>query len=150
MRARMFTAAPAHKCGKRISRGIPRPQDKWDVLIHDHRKGYISWNDYERDQGIVNGNANMKGAMVKGSVRKGGGVLAGLLRCERCGRKVNVLHNNTDGSARYVCRGARVNHRHRANCISFSNLRIDAAVSREVFLSVDYSHETSMRVNRPV
>ena len=113
-------------------------------------KGYISWNDYERDQGIVNGNANMKGAMVKGSVRKGGGVLAGLLRCERCGRKVNVLHNNTDGSARYVCRGARVNHRHRANCISFSNLRIDAAVSREVFLSVDYSHETSMRVNRPV
>jgi hypothetical protein len=74
----------------------------------------------------------MKGAMVKGSVREGGGVLAGLLRCGHCGRKLNVLHNNTDGSARYVCRDARVNHGHRANCISFSNLRIDAAVSREV------------------
>jgi len=117
---------------KRISRGVPRPQDKWDVLIHDHHKGYISWNDYERNQGIINSNANMKGAMVKGSVREGGGVLAGLLRCGHCGRKLNVLHNNTDGSARYVCRDARVNHGHRANCISFSNLRIDAAVSREV------------------
>src|SRR5215469_14039271 len=117
---------------KRISRGIPRPQDKWDVLIHDHHKGYITWNDYERNQGITNSNANMKGAMVKGSVREGGGVLTGLLRCGHCGRKLNVLHNNTDGSARYVCRDARVNHGHRANCISFSNLRIDAAVSREV------------------
>src|SRR5215467_7438628 len=87
---------------KRISRGIPRPQDKWDVLIHDHHKGYISWNDYERNQGIINSNANMKGAMVKGSVREGGGVLAGLLRCGHCGRKLNILHNNADGSARYV------------------------------------------------
>ena len=121
------------ECGrKRISRGIPRPQDKWDVLIHDHHKGYISWNDYERNQEIISSNANMKGAMVKGSVREGGGVLAGLLRCGHCGRKLNVLHNNTDGSARYVCRDARVNHGHRANCIAFSNLRIDTAVSGEV------------------
>ena len=46
-------------------------------IIHDHHKGYISWNDYERNQEIISSNANMKGAMVKGSVREGGGVLAG-------------------------------------------------------------------------
>jgi DNA invertase Pin-like site-specific DNA recombinase len=117
---------------KRISRGIRRPQDKWDVLIHDHHKGYISWNDYEGNQRIISSNANMKGAMVKGSVRKGGGLLAGLLRCGHCGRKLNVLHNNTEGSARYVCRDAGFNHGYRAICISFNNLRIDAAVSKEV------------------
>lgn len=121
------------ECGrKRISRGMLRPQDKWDVLIHDQHEGYISWNDYERNQEIISSNANMKGAMVKGSVREGGGVLAGLLRCGHCGRKLNVLHNNANGSARYVCRDARVNHGHRANCISLSNLRIDTAVSSEV------------------
>jgi len=117
---------------KRISRGIRRPQDKWDIIIHDHHEGYISWNDYERNQGIISSNANMKGAMVKGSVRDGGGLLAGLLRCGHCGRKLNVLHNNTRGSARYACRDAGGNHGHRADCISFSNLRIDTAVSREV------------------
>ena len=71
------------ECGrKRISRGITRPQDKWDVLIHDHHEGYISWKDYQRNQEVITSNANMKGAMVKGSVREGGGVLAGLLRAD--------------------------------------------------------------------
>jgi len=31
---------------KRIRRDIPRSQDKWEVLIHDHHEGYISWNDF--------------------------------------------------------------------------------------------------------
>jgi Recombinase len=91
---------------KRISRGIPRPQDKWDVLIHDHHKGYISWNDYERNQGIINSNANMKGAMVKGSVREGGGVLAGLLRCGHCGRKLTYC-TTTPTVRRDTCAATR-------------------------------------------
>jgi len=116
---------------KRIRRGIPLPQDKWEVLIHDHHEGYISWDDYERNQRVINGNANMKGAMVKGSVRNGGAVLAGLLRCGHCGRKLHVLHNK-GRSARYVCREANATHGRRIKCISFCNLRIDTAVSEEV------------------
>jgi hypothetical protein len=57
------------------------------VLIRDHHEGYISWNEYENNQRIINGNANMKGEMVPGSVRNGGGLLVGLLRCGHCGRK---------------------------------------------------------------
>jgi excisionase family DNA binding protein len=116
---------------KRIRRGVHRLKDKWQILIHDHHDGYISWKQYERNQKTINGNANMKGAMVSGSVRNGGGLLAGLLRCGRCGRKLKVLHNGK-GVSRYVCNDASVNHGHRNVCVMFGNRRIDAAASEEV------------------
>ena len=117
---------------KLITRGIRRSQNEWEVLIRDHHAGYISWEDYESNLRTINGNANMKGEMVPGSVRNGGGLLIGLLRCGHCGRKLKVLHNGPRGVARYVCNDASLNHGRRTKCISFGNLRIDAAVSAEV------------------
>ena len=117
---------------KLITRGVRRPQKGWEVLIRDHHEDYISWQEYENNQRIINGNANMKGEMVPGSVRNGGGLLAGLLRCGHCGRKLRVQHNGLRGVARYVCNDAAVNHGRRTKCIAFGNMRIDAAVSSEV------------------
>src|SRR5437764_1407220 len=102
------------------------------VLIRDHHEAYISWEGYENNQRTINGNANMKGEMVPGSVRNGGGLLIGLLRCGHCGRKLKVLHNGPRGVARYLCNDATVNHGRRTKCIAFGNMRIDAAVSAEV------------------
>jgi hypothetical protein len=56
---------------------VCRGQDEWQVLIRDHHEGYISWEDYERNRRIISGNANMKGEMVPGSARNGGGLLVG-------------------------------------------------------------------------
>jgi excisionase family DNA binding protein len=117
---------------KLIARGVRRAQQEWEVLIRDHHEAYISWEEYESNQRIINGNANMKGGMVPGSVRNGGGLLVGLLRCGRCGRKLKVHHNGLRGVARYLCNDADVNHGRRTKCIAFGNVRIDAAVSTEV------------------
>ena len=118
---------------KVITRDIRRQQADWDVLIHDHHEAYISWDGYQRNQQIINGNANRRGEIVPGSVRNGGGLLGGLLRCGHCGRKLRVVqHNKSHGIARYVCNDAAENHGVRSSCIAFGNLRIDAAVSAEV------------------
>src|SRR3984893_11636571 len=117
---------------KLIARGVRRAQQEWEMLIRDHNEGSISWEEYESNQRIINGNANMKGGMVPGSVRNGGGLLVGLLRCGRCGRKLKVHHNGLRGVARYLCNDADVNHGRRTKCIAFGNVRIDAAVSTEV------------------
>lgn len=117
---------------KQITRGIQRSQNEWEVLIREHHAGYISWEDYENNLRTINGNANMKGQMVPGSVRNGGGLLAGLLRCGHCGRKLKVKHNGLRGVARYVCNDAEVSHARQTKCIAFGNFRIDAAVSAEV------------------
>lgn len=119
---------------KAITHGIMRRREEWTVLIRDHHAGYISWQAYDRNQKIIAGNANMKGAMVVGAVRNGSGLLAGLLRCGRCGRKFKVLHNTRRG-ARYVCSGDTGQSTGKS-CSVVSNMRIDAAVSAEVLHAI--------------
>jgi excisionase family DNA binding protein len=116
---------------KLVTRSIRRPQSDWEVLIRDHHEGYISWETYEHNQHVINGNANGKGERVPGSVRNGGGLLVGLLRCGHCGRKLHVHHNGLRGVARYLCNDPK-GYGLRPTCISFGNMRIDAAVSAEV------------------
>ena len=76
-----------------VTHGIARRREEWEVLIRNHHDGYISWEEYDRNQKVIAGNANMKGAMVRGPVRHGGGLLVGLLRCGHCGRKLKVQHH---------------------------------------------------------
>jgi len=122
---------------KRISRGHRRDRDAWEVLIVDHHEGYISWAEFERNQRLIADNANGKGLMVRGAVRRGDALLAGLLRCGHCGRRLQVSYSGTDGyCVRYGCRGAHINHGTRP-CIAFGGLRVDAAVSTEVLRHLD-------------
>jgi len=115
---------------KRVRRGVHRPMAEWDVLIKEHHEGYITWDEFERNQRVIANNATGKGsAAVKGAVRRGELLLPGLLRCGHCGRKLHVSYSGKLG--RYSCYGARTNHG-TARCISISGLSIDAAVSAEV------------------
>ncbi|HVB17836.1 MAG TPA: recombinase family protein [Stellaceae bacterium] len=117
---------------KRVVRGFRRSQAEWEVLLPDHHEGYISWEEFGRNQRLIADNANSKGLMARGSVRRGDALLAGLLRCGHCGRRLHVAYSGTVGfCVRYHCRGAHINHG-TARCISFGGLRVDAAVSAEL------------------
>lgn len=117
---------------KRISRGHRRDREEWDVLIVDHHEGYVSWEEFERNQRLIADNANCRGLMARGSVRRGEAMLAGLLRCGHCGRRLHVSYSGRGGfCVRYSCRGAHINHGTQT-CISFGGMRVDAAVSAEV------------------
>jgi excisionase family DNA binding protein len=119
---------------KVITHGVVRRREEWTVVIRDHHDGYISWAEYDRNQTTIAGNANMKGAMVSGSVRKGSALLVGLLRCGRCGRKLKVLHHSRR-DARYVC-NTHIDPSTEKGCTVFSNMRVDAAVSAEVLRAI--------------
>jgi DNA invertase Pin-like site-specific DNA recombinase len=71
---------------KRIIRRERRNWIDWDVLIKDHHEGYISWDEFERNQRLIADNANRRSNMGRGSIRGGEALLPGLLRCARCGR----------------------------------------------------------------
>src|SRR4051794_6845013 len=89
---------------KRVLRGHRKDRAEWAVLLVDHHEGYLSWADYERNQRLIADNANGKGMMVRGAVRKGEALLAGLLRCGHCGRRLLVSYNGTKGDiGRYNC-----------------------------------------------
>jgi DNA invertase Pin-like site-specific DNA recombinase len=114
---------------KRVRRGLRRPQTEWEVLIKDKHEGYITWAEFERNQRVIAENATGKGsAAARGAARQGQLLLAGLLRCGHCGRKMYVGYGK---SGRYYCQGANVNHG-TERCISFGGLKADQAVASEV------------------
>lgn len=115
---------------KHIRRGLRRPLADWDVLLKDRHEGYIPWCEFEKNQRVIADNATGKGsATVRGAVRRGELLLAGLLRCGHCGRKLYVGYGGKAG--RYYCQGALVNHG-TERCISFGGLRADHAVGTDV------------------
>jgi DNA invertase Pin-like site-specific DNA recombinase len=129
---RTCSRVSVHEGRKRVVRGYRRAQSEWEVLLQDHHEGYISWEEFERNQRLIADNANSKGLMARGSVRRGDALLAGLLRCGHCGRRLHVSYSGTVGfCVRYYCRGAHLNHG-TERCIAFGGLRVDAAVSAEL------------------
>jgi len=111
----------AHK-----TRGHRRARAEWLVLLPDHHAGYIAWDTYERNHQLLADNAQMKGVMAKGAVRGGPSLVAGLLRCGRCGRRLQVAYSGT--AARYTCRRQAA-----TGCgLALGGLRIEHALEREV------------------
>src|SRR6202049_1584280 len=121
----------------RKSEGHFKSRDTWMVLIRDHHPGYISWEQFERNQAVLSDNAHMKSRMEPKAGRGGRSLLAGLLRCRRCGRMLHVAYRGTHGEVpRYHCRGAQINHG--ADwCISFGGLKPDRAVAAEILTAVE-------------
>ncbi len=117
---------------KRVVQGVRVARDEWAVLLRDHHEGYISWDEFEANQRTIADNANMKGAMARGAVRDGAALLAGLLRCGHCGRKLHVAYPGQGMTARYHCAGANVNHGASSCRTSFGSIRVDRAVSEEI------------------
>jgi hypothetical protein len=121
----------------RRSSGHEVPQSEWTVLLRDHHPAYISWEGYLENQSRLEANAGMHGRMNKGAPKNGPALLAGLLRCRRCGRKLHVGYSGIGGRVpRYFCRGAHLNHGE-AWCISFGGLRVDRAVVERVLAAIE-------------
>ena len=118
---------------KRVMRdNLRRNWRDWEVLIHDHHVGYVTWPEFERNQHLIADNANGKSYMGRGSIRRGEALLPGLLRCARCGRRLHVQYTGKGGNTqRYVCRGA-FSAKAVDNCIGFGGMRIDRTVAQEV------------------
>ena len=117
--------------------GHRKPREQWTVLLRDHHPGYISWEQYERNQALIAANAHMKSRMEPKAGRGGRALLAGLLRCRRCGRMLHVTYTGKRGVViRYHCRGAHLNHGE-GWCISFGGLRPDEAVAEEILRAVE-------------
>ena len=107
-----------------------KPREHWLVLIPNAHEGYVSWEEFERIQQAMA--ANVRGWGRLGAATKGPALLAGLLRCRRCGRRLTVWYTGHAHTVlRYAChRGALDNGEPR--CISFGGRIVDTAMATEV------------------
>lgn len=118
----------ARKSGSRYRKD---PQ-KWKVLIIDNHEGYISWDTYLKNRETMKANASQREPVGKGAAKSGPALLAGLLRCGHCGRKLFVGYSGSRGNVpRYSCNGGRTD-RGSASCQSLGGVKVDQAVSDAV------------------
>ena len=114
--------------------GYRKPRSGWTVLIRDHHPGYIDWAQFERNQAILEHNANMKSRMGPKAGRGGRALLAGLLRCRRCGHMLYVRYPGA--GIRYACRGAHLNRGEEWCRVTFGGMKTDEAVARELLNAI--------------
>jgi DNA invertase Pin-like site-specific DNA recombinase len=119
----------------RTSYGHRKPIAEWGVLLKEHHEGYIDWAEFERNQKqlAVNNYAKVGGTK---SGRGGRALLAGLLSCGRCGRRLVVSYSGRPpGQPVYRCE--RPNQMFGLpRCFTFGGLRVDAAVAGELLRAV--------------
>jgi len=120
----------------RKSYGHGKPLAEWEVLLKDHHDGYINWAEFERNQKqlAVNNYAKVGGAK---SGRGGRALLAGLLSCGRCGRRLMVSDSGrSPGQPVYRCNLPN-QMLGLPRCLTFGGPRVDAAVARELLRAVE-------------
>ena len=71
--------------------------EQWDVLIIDHHCGYIGWEEYLKNRKLMAENLAQREGEGVGAAKKGSALLSGLLRCGRCGRKMQVIYSGRHG-----------------------------------------------------
>lgn len=116
--------------------GIRRKaREDWLALIPDAHEGYVSWERAEAIRKMVSD--NVPTSRHHGAPKHGDALLAGLVRCRRCGRKLTVRYTGAKHNIpRYSCwRGLLDNGEPR--CIAFGGLRVDDAIEQALLRVVE-------------
>ena len=106
----------------------------WLALMPNAHEGYVSWEKAETIRNMVS--SNVPTSRHHGAPKHGDALLAGLLRCRRCGRKLTLRYSGAKHHIpRYSCsRGWMDNGEPR--CIAFGGLRVDDAIEDAILTVV--------------
>jgi len=123
---------------RRVQDGVIRecvrrtPREEWHVLIEDHHPGYIAFERYRDNQERLRANWRPPRGEGGGAAREGRALLQGLIRCGRCGRKMQVGYSGKTLVPNYSCvRGNQLYGTGR--CQSVGGRRIERVVLDAVF-----------------
>ncbi len=123
--------------GHVVKKQKPVSSDDWRICLDDHHPAYITREMWSRNQEKISANANMKGRLVKGSAKSGQSLVAGLLRCRRCGNKLYVRYFSNSADAGYLClRGSVARHAKENRCLYFRGRRIEPRFEGELLYVV--------------
>ena len=110
-----------------------KARSEWLALMPNAHEGYVSWERFEAIRTMVS--SNVPTGRHHGAPKHGDALLAGLIRCKRCGRKLTVRYTGTKhGIPRYSCSRAWMDNGG-PHCIAFGGLRVDDAIE-EALLGV--------------
>jgi excisionase family DNA binding protein len=115
--------------GRVRAHDVEVPLGEWSVCLPEHHPGYVSWPEYLQTRERLRANVRPRGE-GGGAAREGAALLQGLVRCGRCGRRMQVAYAGTGGKVRrYACVRGRDLHATGRACQSLGGGRLDTAVA---------------------
>ena len=103
--------------------------EQWSVCLPEHHPGYVSWDEYLATRARLRANVRPRGE-GGGAAGHGNALLQGLIRCGRCGRRMQVAYSGTTGNVpRYLCSAGHITHATGRICGSLGGIRLDRAVA---------------------
>jgi excisionase family DNA binding protein len=119
--------------GRLRVRDVDVPLEEWSVCLPEHHPGYVTWTEYLATLERLRRNVIQRG-QGGGAAREGAALLQGLVRCGRCGRRMQVAYSGTGGKVRrYACVRGHVLHHTESTCQTLGGGRLEKAVL-DVFL----------------
>lgn len=129
--------------GRRVQQVLPgdppqtsqhrRPVDEWEIVVPGVYPTYISEAQYYANRQVLHANLYNFAQRQPGAPREGRGVLAGLIWCGRCGRRMSPSYGS--GSRVYHCRREQMTY-DTPQCQSFPLPDLDLAVRDAFFDAV--------------
>ena len=128
------------------------PPASCEVLITDRFPAYLSWERFESIQQRLANNRSI--AQAQGAPREGSSLLAGLLRCGRCGRRLAPAYSGKATRLRYTCMRATIDSGAPV-CLSLSGAFLDDFVAAQLMavlqpasLELSLAAEDALRAER--
>jgi DNA invertase Pin-like site-specific DNA recombinase len=115
------------------------PMADWRVRLEEHHEGYITWDEYLKNQEQLDKNRTNGGEMIlSGPAREGLALLQGMLLCGHCGRALTVRYMGNGGIYPcYLCNRLRRDGLAHKDCINFHCEVLDQAVAKEVLKALE-------------
>jgi len=122
------------RAGQTRSGRVVMAREDWLAFVPDQAPAYISWEQYERNQAQLA--ANRARTESRGAVRTGRALLAGLVRCGRCGPRMIVRYESARAQPAYVC-ARHASDYGAPHCQQVPARALDAFVSRQVLAALE-------------
>lgn len=124
-------------------------KEEWKVFLPNHHPAYISWDDYEANQRLLENNRT--NAELSGPAREGSALLTGILLCGKCGRRMTIRYTGNGGIRPvYECIG-RWEHGNKATCSSVPAKALDDAISEKILSIMKASElEIALKIMRNI
>jgi DNA invertase Pin-like site-specific DNA recombinase len=112
-----------------------RPRGEWLALMPGAHEGYVDWERAEAIRAMVSDNS--PASRHHGAPKHGDALLAGLIRCRRCGRKLTLRYSGMRHNIpRYSCHRGLLDCGE-PSCIAFGGLRVDDAIETALFQVIE-------------
>ena len=110
------------------------PMSAWQVLLHDHHEGYLTWEEYlSNQQRLEHNRTNGADTLLGSAAREGLALLQGLLLCGHCGRRISVRYKGNGGVyPTYECNHLRRDGLATRACLAVRCDLLDAPICHRV------------------